>query len=773
MVSPRLSALSGAVGPLTAGLLGLSAVAAGGAGLFALTKRAADAGDEIFDLSQKVNFAAETISTLKNEGELAGVSFDTIGGALGFFNKNAEAAQSGNKELAKTFKALKINLGDNEQALRETFKALLSVEDGSQQVALAMKIFGRSGKEVLGVIKSLNGDVDAAMKKFRDMGSLITTESAQAANEFSDKLKMLEQRFEGVTRMIGEKFMPIVTDALDKVGDALDKNSKHAQTWADDLVSATEFAATQVKHILEGLAVVIEGFRKTFGKGSLFGDAIEGETKRRLLALPDGRVMDLNTRQVFDTRTDVGKRSLLGLPAPGYGGDPDAEFAIPFGRVGDGKKGDGDRLDIPTGGGGAKTHRDILENLKSTLINLNAEWRRWEVALLDSASASAEAAQKQTLLENVLSSLSSKAKVAISGIHDIDEALEKAVSSLPKKSQDSARALIAESLALSRHIEEKKAAVELDKEATRLTQAWRMEIDNSRTGADEFTKAIQDLEKAYAKYGVRLDAATRAELEQMAAQQRVLRVTRERLTVLNQVRQRVVGQDVLANLGQGSVVFRGDATRERIATADETIRREREAMRLQEMREIAEDLGTIFGDAFESIRGGWENLWHDMAHMAHNFSRQLMQELFTGLFSRAFNVPFQSQSGGIVGGIINRIFGQSTPSGTITNLGGGSTFTQGGTGATRPRVAGSRAMGGPVEAGLLYRVNERGMNTEYFRPSVGGQVIPLGQQNTPQRSEPWRVAFVDDLRSAQEWRADEVHRMRKHNRKLGRLIPGF
>ncbi|HYG68970.1 MAG TPA: hypothetical protein VD838_14980, partial [Anaeromyxobacteraceae bacterium] len=40
---------------------------------------------------------------------------------------------------------------------------------------------------------------------------------------------------------------------------------------------------------------------------------------------------------------------------------------------------------------------------------------------------------------------------------------------------------------------------------------------------------------------------------------------------------------------------------------------------------------------------------------------------------------------------------------------------------------GGKAAGGPVSAGELYRVNEHG--TEYFRPDVGGRVIPIGEGN--------------------------------------------
>jgi len=47
------------------------------------------------------------------------------------------------------------------------------------------------------------------------------------------------------------------------------------------------------------------------------------------------------------------------------------------------------------------------------------------------------------------------------------------------------------------------------------------------------------------------------------------------------------------------------------------------------------------------------------------------------------------------------------------------------------KTAGARAGGGPVSAGSLYRINENSGagNPEYFRPAMGGTVIPLGQVN--------------------------------------------
>jgi tape measure domain-containing protein len=187
--------------------------------------------------------------------------------------------------------------------------------------------------------------------------------------------------------------------------------------------------------------------------------------------------------------------------------------------------------------------------------------------------------------------------------------------------------------------------------------------------------------------------------------------------------------------------------------------REREHERLQSMREVAEDLGSIFSDVFDSIQGDWSNMWRDMARIAQNISRQFIQELFTGLFSRAFNVPFTSRAGGIVGTLTNAIF-QRPASGTGSSGGVGA--------AAGAVIAGARAFGGPVEAGLLYRINERG--EEYFKPSIGGQIIPIGPSSQNQALS--RLFLVDDERAAFERGATrrEMAKVSRQMRKIGKLV---
>jgi len=51
-----------------------------------------------------------------------------------------------------------------------------------------------------------------------------------------------------------------------------------------------------------------------------------------------------------------------------------------------------------------------------------------------------------------------------------------------------------------------------------------------------------------------------------------------------------------------------------------------------------------------------------------------------------------------------------------------SSFFGGGSNSAEPKVEGARAAGGPVDAGKLYKVGERGQ--EYFKPKVAGDIIP-------------------------------------------------
>ena len=124
-----------------------------------------------------------------------------------------------------------------------------------------------------------------------------------------------------------------------------------------------------------------------------------------------------------------------------------------------------------------------------------------------------------------------------------------------------------------------------------------------------------------------------------------------------------------------------------------------------------------------------------MSEFAAEAARNIQDSLGDSLYE-AMNGNFESIGDGFVQ-MINRMVAEALAAQLAQSLLGdfgknGSTQIGGWAGQAvgwlGSLFGGARATGGPVEAGMLYRVNEN--NTEYFQPRVGGQIVPLA------RSEP-------------------------------------
>lgn len=179
-------------------------------GLFAFATKATQAAADLKDLSDQTGIQVETLSTLSNIAETTGGSIGTISNSLVIFQKNQVAAEQGNKKLSATFQALNIDTKDNEKGLRDAFAALGKMEAGSQQTALAMQLFGRSGKEVLAIIRDTGGNLDQATEKFRGLNTLITTDMANAADEFHDQMTGAGQQAAALGRDVALGLLPIL-----------------------------------------------------------------------------------------------------------------------------------------------------------------------------------------------------------------------------------------------------------------------------------------------------------------------------------------------------------------------------------------------------------------------------------------------------------------------------------------------------------------------------------------------------------------------------------
>jgi len=242
-VSPQLAALgtAGVGGLAIAGLGGmLTAVTALATGIWQLTSRFSEAGSELQDMSQQVNFAAETLSGLQGIGKSAGIEVENLSAGLVSFQKNLAAGND-------VFKILGVTSKDNEDALRQTFKAISNVGDATTQTALAAEAFGtRGGKLFLSLIKETNGNLDESMDRLRKWGVLMSGEMVTRADDFGDALGRIGLRLTGIGNQVGNETAPAFTAAFAAIEAALDSNEMHWQWWGEQLAKVILTVSTLV-----------------------------------------------------------------------------------------------------------------------------------------------------------------------------------------------------------------------------------------------------------------------------------------------------------------------------------------------------------------------------------------------------------------------------------------------------------------------------------------------------------------------------------------------
>lgn len=204
-------------------LLGPAAILAGGAFAGALIKSVADTADELGKLSQKTGVAVEDLSRLQYAAGLSGLSTDQLGGALSKLSRNMAEAATGGGEAAGAFDAMGISVKNADgtlksqlDVLKEVADKFASYEDGAEKSALAMRIFGRAGADL---IPLLNGGAQG-LKNMADesdrLGNTLNDKTAKAAEQFNDNLTRLETAIGGVGRSIVSDLLPWLTQLTEE-----------------------------------------------------------------------------------------------------------------------------------------------------------------------------------------------------------------------------------------------------------------------------------------------------------------------------------------------------------------------------------------------------------------------------------------------------------------------------------------------------------------------------------------------------------------------------
>ncbi len=221
-ITSAAKSVSGVLGALGAALSVGALVAAG--------KEALETADTLAKLAQKTGLSVESLSLLRPIAEQAGTSLEGLATGLKKLATAMVEAAGGSKEQVETFSRLGVSVTDAAGQLRPTEEVLLdladafaAMPDGAEKSALAVKLLGKSGVELIPFLNQGRAGIEELKQKFKELGLEIRGDTARAAEKFNDTLDTVKQALQGIAMRIAEGALP----AMQRLADALVALASH------------------------------------------------------------------------------------------------------------------------------------------------------------------------------------------------------------------------------------------------------------------------------------------------------------------------------------------------------------------------------------------------------------------------------------------------------------------------------------------------------------------------------------------------------------------
>lgn len=236
-----------------------------------LVKGAIDAADHLNDLSKKTGIAVDTLGGIGFAASQAGGDLESATAATGKLNKSLAEAAAGNVEAGAAFKALGIAVKDSSGQTRDAGSVLVDVAakfsqyaDGPEKSALALKIFGKAGADMIPVLDDGAASLQANIAYFQRYSG-VTKEVAEQADAFNDTLGKVNLINKSLGTTIAAETLPVLQQLAD------------AYLAAKENSTLFTTAAGAVRVVLETVAVVGRTVIDTFaGIGDTIGAAAAG-----------------------------------------------------------------------------------------------------------------------------------------------------------------------------------------------------------------------------------------------------------------------------------------------------------------------------------------------------------------------------------------------------------------------------------------------------------------------------------------------------------------
>jgi hypothetical protein len=188
----------------------------------AVTQSLINMGDELGDASARLGVSAQDLAEWDHVATMSGASTDALRGALGRMPRIIDQVSSGNRAMRGTFRELGVEVRGADGQLRSAGDVMQDVIGGLSRVrnptlraAMAARVFGRSGRELVGVLAQGEDGVARLRGEVRDLYGDDLQGFVAAAGQADDAQNRLTLQFRALGVIVGAEVLPVVAGLLE------------------------------------------------------------------------------------------------------------------------------------------------------------------------------------------------------------------------------------------------------------------------------------------------------------------------------------------------------------------------------------------------------------------------------------------------------------------------------------------------------------------------------------------------------------------------------
>ncbi|WP_067986236.1 hypothetical protein [Neptuniibacter pectenicola] len=280
--------------------------AATGASIVSIVNGHAAEIDRLAKTAAKFGMDTEALQKIRYQGELTGVSINTVDMALQRMTRRVAEAANGTGEAKDALKELKLEAValsrmSPDQQFYAIAEAMKSVENQGDKVRLAMKLFDSEG---VSLVNTMASDLNATAAEFDSLGIAITSQQAAMVEAFNDSKIKLGSIWDGFKNQITVQLSPAFQLLTDYISQAVIDFGGMGNV-ATSVVNGIATAAGFVADVFYGWQLVIKNVQILFGKLASSALSALGAVYDKYASLREFMDEDFKRSNFFDGMADA------------------------------------------------------------------------------------------------------------------------------------------------------------------------------------------------------------------------------------------------------------------------------------------------------------------------------------------------------------------------------------------------------------------------------------------------------------------------------------